>query len=74
MSNSIKNTNIVIITTTLPNSKISKLRKKNLINNFGKYNIPIIFNKGITTLKKNQIQYQILLDRFLIILNLQSFI
>jgi hypothetical protein len=41
----INSNNLIIITTSLPNNKISKKRKKNLINKFS--NFKIIFNEGI---------------------------
>ena len=46
----INSSNLIIITTTKPNSSISEKRINNIINNFSKYNIPIIINDYI---KKN---------------------
>jgi len=43
----INETNMVIITTTIPNNAISEKRRSNIINNFSSYKIPIIFNQGI---------------------------
>ena len=42
------NTNIIVITNTLSNNVISEKRRNNIIKNFGKYNINILFNHGIT--------------------------
>jgi hypothetical protein len=39
--------NTIIITTTLANNAVSEKRRNNIVNNFGDYNIPIIFNYGI---------------------------
>lgn len=38
--------NIIIITTTLPNNPISEKRRNNLIKNFNKYGISILFIQG----------------------------
>lgn len=46
--------NLIIITTTLLDNIISKKRIKNLINNFYKNNIPILFNKGIKIKNNNK--------------------
>ena len=35
----------IVITTTLPNNEISEKRRNNLVNNFSKFNIPLIFNE-----------------------------
>jgi len=43
----LNNSNLIIITTTLSNNSISEKRRANLINNFSKYNISVIFNHGI---------------------------
>lgn len=43
----INDTNLVIVTTTIPNNVISKKRRSNIVNNFSSYKIPIIFNQGI---------------------------
>jgi hypothetical protein len=72
----INKNNLVIITTTLPNNKISAKRKKTLINNFNKYNIPILFNPGkilkkpyksipidrLKTFKETKCEYGIICD------------
>jgi hypothetical protein len=42
----LNNSNLVIITTTLSHNSISEKRRINLINNFSKYNISVIFNHG----------------------------
>ena len=41
------NHNLLIIPTTMPNNLISESRRNNIINNFSKYNIPVMFNYGI---------------------------
>lgn len=61
-NNHINNTNITIITTTLSHNKISEIRRNNLINNFSKYNIPVIFNHGI---KSNNTQHHIIMFNIL---------
>jgi hypothetical protein len=43
----INDTNLVIVTTTIPNNVISEKRRTNIVNNFSSYKIPIIFNQGI---------------------------
>jgi hypothetical protein len=43
----LKNTNTLVITTTLPNNTISEKRRNNLVNNFSKMNIPLLLNNGI---------------------------
>ena len=59
---SINNKNLVIITTTLPNNKISQKRKNNLIYNFKiKYKVPIIFNQGKK--EKNKFFFELLKKR-----------
>jgi len=56
------NNNTIVITTTLANNDIASKRMNNLINNFSKYNIPIIINHGINdkNLKHNEIMFLIL--------------
>jgi len=69
--------NMVVITTSLRNNIISNKRRENLINNFNKYNIPILFNIGkkeqnkhffelmrarLETFKKTKYDYAILCD------------
>jgi len=54
--------NIIIITTTLPNNVKSEKRKNNLINNFNKYEISIIFNQGKQ--EPNKIFFEIMKNRF----------
>ncbi len=54
--------NIIIISTTLPNNKISEKRRNNLINNFNKYNIPVLFNQGKK--EKDKLFFNIMKDRF----------
>ena len=39
------NDNIIIITTTIPNKAISENRRNNLVNNFSKWNTPLLFNE-----------------------------
>jgi hypothetical protein len=39
--------NLFVITTTLANKNISEKRRNNILNEFSKYNIPVIFNHGI---------------------------
>jgi len=43
----LNNSNLIIITTTLSNSSTTEKRRTNLINEFSKYNISIIFNHGV---------------------------
>ena len=50
----INNNNTVIITTTIPNEPIPEKRRNNLINNFSKYNIPIVFNDYVRKNKSIQ--------------------
>ncbi len=62
----INSSNIVLITTTLSNNKISEMRRNNIINNFSKWNIPIILNHGIVnkTLSSNNIMFKIIINAF----------
>jgi hypothetical protein len=55
----LNNNNTIIITTTLPNNVISEKRRNNIVNNFSKYNIPILFNHGINdkTMPSNFIMF-----------------
>ena len=55
--------NFIVITTTLKNNRISKLRMYNLLHNFFKYKIKIKFNEGIK--EHNTRFYQLLLNRFM---------
>ena len=43
----LNNDNTIIITTTIPNNKISQLRRNNLVNNFSRFNMSILLNNGI---------------------------
>jgi hypothetical protein len=43
----LNNSNLIIITTTLSHNVVSEKRRTNLINEFSKYNISIIFNHGV---------------------------
>jgi hypothetical protein len=43
----IHNNNTILITTTIPRNIISETRRNNIVNNFSKWNIPILFNHGI---------------------------
>ena len=43
----ISDKNCIIITTTMSSNIISEKRRNNIINNFSKYNIPVLFNHGI---------------------------
>jgi hypothetical protein len=52
----LNNDNTIIITTTIPNNKISELRRNNLVNNFSRFNIPLVFNDYI---KKNETMHKI---------------
>lgn len=59
----LKNTNTLIITTTLPNNTISEKRRNNLVNNFSKMNIPLIFNDYIKKTKPmHQISYEMIVN------------
>ena len=51
----INNNNTIIITTTIPTNKISEKRRNNLITNFSKWNIPLVFNDYINPLTRNPI-------------------
>jgi len=59
--------NTIVITTTIPDNKISETRRNNLVNNFSKFNIPLIFNDYI---KKNKTMHQISYEMIVNNLNL----
>jgi hypothetical protein len=55
--------NIIIITTTIPNKSISEKRRNNLVNNFSKWNTPLLFNEYIKKQKpKIQITYEMIVS------------
>ena len=56
--------NIIIISTTLPNNKISENRRNNLISNFSKYSIPILFNHGVKEWDIKQAMFKIMKEKF----------
>jgi len=58
--------NIIVVTTTLPKNIISEKRRNNLVNNFSKWNIPILFNHGIIdkTKSSHNIMFQIIKNAF----------
>ena len=58
--------NTVVITSTLPNNLTSEKRKNNLLNNFLKWNIPVIFNEGIidNTVPKHNVMFNIIKNAF----------
>lgn len=63
MNDNINETNMVIITTTIPNNDISGKRVNNLINNLSKYNIPIIINDYIKKKKTiAEISYEMIVN------------
>jgi hypothetical protein len=58
--------NLIVVTTTLSNNKISELRRNNLVNNFSKYNTKILFEHGILDESKSYNNgFNILLNRFI---------
>ncbi len=63
INDNINETNMVIITTTIPNNDISGKRVNNLINNLSKYNIPIIINDYIKKKKTiAEISYEMIVN------------
>ena len=58
--------NTIVISTTLPNNLTSEKRKNNLLNNFSKWNILVIFNEGIIdkTVPKHNIMFNIIKNAF----------
>jgi hypothetical protein len=62
------NNNTIVITTTIPNNKTSEKRRNNLVNNFSKFNIPLVFNDYI---KKNETIHKISYE--MIVNNLKLF-
>lgn len=62
----LNNNNTIVISTTLPNNVISEKRRNNIVNNFSKYNIPILFNHGINdkTIPSNFIMFKIIKNAF----------
>jgi len=67
------NENTVIITTTKPNQATSERRRNNLINNFSKPNIPIIFNDYVTkTIEPHRTAYEMMTNHFKLFVKLSS--
>ena len=62
----IHNNNTIVITTTLPKNIISEKRRNNIVNNFSKYNMPILLNHGIIdkSLPSNFIMFKIIKNAF----------
>ena len=58
--------NTIVITTTLPNNLTSEKRKNNLLNNFGKWNIQVLFNEGIIdkTVPNHNVMFNIIKNAF----------
>ena len=54
--------NTIVISTTIPNNLTSEKRRNNLINNFSKWNIPVLLNHGIidNTLPNHNIMFNII--------------
>jgi hypothetical protein len=54
--------NTIVISTTLPKNNISEKRRNHLVNQFSKFNLPLLLNHGIinTTLPSHAIMFQIL--------------
>lgn len=59
----VNSNNTIIVTTTIPNDKISEKRRNNLFINFSKWNIPLVFNDYIKKkLPIHQISYEMVVN------------
>jgi hypothetical protein len=58
--------NTIVISTTIPKNITSEARRNNLINNFSKWNIPVLLNRGIidNTLPNHNIMFNIIKNAF----------
>jgi hypothetical protein len=58
--------NTIVISTTIPKNITSEARRNNLINNFSKWNIPVLLNPGIidNTLPNHNIMFNIIKNAF----------
>jgi len=66
----INNSNTIILTTTIPRKEISEMRRNNLINNFSKWNIPILFNDYIKKDKPiHRISYEMIVNNLTMFMN-----
>ena len=62
----INNNNTIIVTTTIPKNITSEKRRNNLVNNFSKWNIPLLLNHGIIdkTIPPHNIMFHIIKNAF----------
>jgi hypothetical protein len=61
----INSKNTIVISTTIPKNITSEARRNNLINNFSKWNIPLVFNDYIKKKKEiHEISYEMIVNNF----------
>lgn len=56
----LNSSNLILITTTLANNIISEKRRNNIFNQFGKYNISLLFNYGLKNDAASNIMFKII--------------
>ena len=59
-------TNLVVISTTLPNHPIAEKRRSNLVRSFSIYRIPLVLDYGLTNMDAVDIMYQIIVNKLLL--------